>query len=95
VSSEADKVAGFSSAFTLSQLKVGSVVGEAARMQGQFIWRQDDGHIAPLLPTDMAIRIYLVRQPMSCHQPPHKLKVTLIYSSPIHLTCSMFSTKIT
>ncbi len=64
MSSEADKVAGFSSVFTLPQLKVGSVVGEAARMQDQFIWRQDDGRIAPLLPTGMAIRIYLVRQPM-------------------------------
>ena len=92
---EADKVAGFSSVFTLPLLKVGRAVGEVARMQGQFNWHQDVGRMAALLPTGMAIRIYLVRQPMSCHQPSHELKMTPIYSSPIHLTCSIFSTKTT
>ena len=92
---EADKVAGLPSAFTLPLLKVGRVVGEVAHMQGQFNWHQDVGRTAALLPTGMAICIYLVRQPMSCHQPSHELKMTPIYSSPIQLTCSIFSTKTT
>ncbi len=92
---EADKVAGFSSVFTLPLLKVGQAVGEVARMQGQFNWHQDVGRKAALLPTGMAIRIYLVRQPMSCHKPSPELKVTPVYTSPIHLTYSIFSTKTT
>ena len=95
MSSEADKAAGFSSAFTLSQLKVGVSGGEAACMQDQFNSHQDNGCTAPLLSTGMAIRIYLLRQPMICHEPSHELQVTPIHSSSIHFTCSIFSTKTT